>query len=330
MPGFITHYLWGREAWQALASGPAKDNLYRNRDAYALGLQGPDLFFYDIPSHLLPGKNRGALAHTHATGKFFAGMLERAEQFPAGEKRDIALAYLAGFLGHYTLDAVCHPYIYAMTHYHGRESFYFSRHCYLEMDIDIALLDFKLHRKPRDFHHEDTIRLTAIQREVIASLLHAAYRKAFPRLHVHKSAIYRALLVMPCTLRLLHDNTGQKKVLMRSVEGLVFGHALFSPLILSDTVFFRTDPFNLRHAKWTNPWDATLTSHETFFDLYEKAMQRYLPRLTRLCDLLEDTGSLPEEMYSVRAKEKDRLRQEFLSDYGNNSFHSGLHVSIPS
>lgn len=48
------------------------------------------------------------------------------------------------------------------------------------------------------------------------------------------------------------------------MEKHFLGYPLFSPLIPSDTLFFRTDPFNLRHASWKNPWDATRVSTESF------------------------------------------------------------------
>jgi hypothetical protein len=209
-----------------------------------------------------------------------------------------------------------------MSHYKGKANDYFSRHAYLEMDIDAALLDMKLHLRPRQFYHENTIVLTKLQKRVIATMLHAAYHRAFPKLHVTRTAMYLGLYSMPLTMRVLHDNTGQKKAAMRFAEKHFLGYPLFSPLILSDSLFFRTDPFNMRHARWANPWDSSLVSHETFFDLYEKAQVLYLKRLTRLSFLL-DGGELS-------AKEKDRLKREILADYGNNSFHSGLDVSIPS
>lgn len=320
MPGFITHYLWGLETYHSLAPDAYKHNLYQNKAAFSLGLQGPDLFFYFLPSYLLPRKNLGSLAHTKASGAFFKALMESAESFSSDADYKIAAAYLTGFLGHYTLDTICHPYVYARTHYHGRENAYFSRHSYLEMDIDRSLLYVKLGKNPSDFYHENTIRLTPRQTRVIAEMLHHAYAKTFPRLHVTYAAIYASLYVMPFTLYLMHDNTGQKKAAVRLLEKHTLGYPLFSPLILSDCLAFRTDPFNLRHARWTNPWDSTLVSHESFFELYEKAMELYRKRILSLEELLaaDDT------------QKKNRLKQAFLADYGNNSFHSGLDVSIPS
>ena len=199
MPGYVTHYIFGREVYHNLKNNSLKKNLYYNRAAYGLGLQGPDIFFYYLPSYVLEGHNIGALAHVRETSAFFQGLIESRNQFSSRTDLNIAEAYLIGFLGHYTLDTICHPYIYAMTHYKDKkEKAYFSRHAYLETDIDTALLDLKLHRQPCNFHTEDTIRLTHRQKHVIASILYYAYRYAF---RMSNSAnIPCTLLFFPCSL----------------------------------------------------------------------------------------------------------------------------------
>lgn len=321
MPGFVTHYLFGRDVYHKIANPSLKKTIYDNRGAYGLGLQGPDIFFYYLPSYLLQGYNLGSLSHTNETRALFLGLIRSCQLIPYGTDRAIAEAYLLGFLGHYTLDSIGHPYIYAMTHYQGRSNDYFAHHAYLETDIDTALLDAKLHRHPHQFHAANTITLTLRQKKVIASLLFDAYRYAFPELKIHKRTIYLSIFSMGLALRILHDNSGQKKVLFRFAEKHFLGYPLFSPLVPSDSLFFRTDPFNMRHATWCNPWDSSLTSEESFFDLYKKAEELYLSRIKKLNLILcSDSHS----------QHTSQLIQEFLKDYGNYSFHSGLDCSIPS
>lgn len=318
MPGFVTHYIFGREAYRKLSPGSQKENLYRHRAAYGLGLQGPDIFFYYLPSYALHGHNIGALAHAEGTNAFFCGLLRSCMRF-TGDNRQIAEAYLEGFLGHYILDTVCHPYIYAMTPYDRKASDYFSHHAYLETEIDTEFLDSKLHRQPKNFRQADTIALTHRQKKVIAAMLYDAYRYAYPDLKLHKITMYLGIFSMQLGLRILRDGSGQKKVLFRFLERLFPGYPVFSPLIASDTLFFRTDPLNLRHADWSNPWDSSLRSSESFPELYDKSMQIYLDRLEKLYAVVrtEQTSGSREE-----------LVRDFLSVYGNRSFHSGLDCSV--
>lgn len=321
MPGFVTHYIFGRETYHNLSSRTLKKNLYENRAAYSLGQQGPDIFFYYLPSYLLHGHNIGAMAHTRDTNAFFRGLLRSCLSFKSKQDKNIAEAYLIGFLGHYTLDTICHPYVYAMTHYTEKSNDYFERHAYLETDIDTDLLAEKLNRQPCSFHGADTIALTARQRKVIAQMLYEAYHYAFPTLRLHKLTMYLGIISMRLGRRLLHDDSGQKKAAARFLEKHLLGYPIFSPLIPSDTLFFRTDPFNLRHKLWRNPWDTSLSSTESFTDLYDKSEKLYLKRIRKLYSILN---------CEAQSGKQEQLVLDFLSDYGNNSFHSGLDVSIPS
>ena len=46
MPGFVTHYLFGLDAYRQIHSESIRQNLHKNHSAFALGLQGPDIFFF--------------------------------------------------------------------------------------------------------------------------------------------------------------------------------------------------------------------------------------------------------------------------------------------
>ncbi len=327
MPGFVTHYIFGTEAYHKLACDTPKHThdfkklLSANRSVYSLGLQGPDIFFYYLPSYVLEGHNLGAIAHTMGTGAFFHGLLNQCLSYQNPCDRAIAESYLYGFLGHYTLDTICHPYIYARSHYTEKHARYFSKHAYLETDIDTALLDMKLHRKPCSFHAANTINLTMHQKKIVADMLYHACRYAYPHLRIYKTSMHLAIFSFRLGILSLHDDSGQKKAALRLAERYFLGYPLFSPLIPSDTLFFRTDPFNLQRKLWRNPWDKSLASHETFFELYEKALRLYLSRLQHLYFALHGAGD---------KSTRNKRINEVLAEYGNLSFHSGLDCSIPS
>lgn len=317
MPGFTTHYLFGSDTYRSLKCTPLKRNLYYNRAAYALGLQGPDIFFYYLPSYAIHGSNIGALAHCKRSGEFYHNLIESRNQFVSSADRKICDAYLIGFLGHYTLDTICHPFIYARTNYTGNKKDYFGRHAYLEVDIDSALLYSKLHKLPSEFHQANTIILSPRQRHVVARMLYFAYKRTYPEYKIRLSTMILGIYSMQIGLRLLHDTTGQKKVAARFIEGKLLGFPNFSPLVPSDTLQFCKDPFNMKHDVWRNPWNPELTSDETFFDLYEKAVVLYRKRI----HLLNAYLRCPDDSDCAQ-----RNLQAFLSDYGDLSFHSGLPI----
>ena len=49
MPGFTTHYILGMKAYNDLPNNQLKYIIAKYRWLYQLGLQGPDMFFYNIP-----------------------------------------------------------------------------------------------------------------------------------------------------------------------------------------------------------------------------------------------------------------------------------------
>lgn len=315
MPGFTTHYLFGADAYKRISDRTVRQNLYKNHSAFGLGLQGPDVFFYYLPSYLLHRDNLGAIAHSQRTGLFFTNLLESRTMF-TGHKRLLAIAdaYLIGFLGHYTLDCTAHPYIYALTRYTPanppKEINYFGQHAYLETELDGTLLQLKKHKQPSRFHQNATIHLNALQKSVIARMLTYAYRNTYPDLIIHEWMMYGAFFWMSTGTRLIRDPYGQKKVVARFIERIFIGHAFLSPMIPSDHHHFVADPMNLSHKTWTHPWTKEI-SNSSFPDLYAQAGQLYDRRICRY-----------QKMINRGFTREDRRR--FCHEYGNRSFLSGL------
>ncbi|MDR3160881.1 MAG: hypothetical protein LBU28_04625 [Spirochaetaceae bacterium] len=120
MPSQILHTLFGEDVIQAASSalrvrfGPAAERLRGQllrdyRGPFALGCQGPDIFYHSqmtVPVAL----EYGALLHRRAYGTFTAALLSLA--LPAPDRELDALgAYALAFMTHALLDRRCHPYI---------------------------------------------------------------------------------------------------------------------------------------------------------------------------------------------------------------------------
>ncbi len=315
MPGFTTHYLFGADACRQLDNASLCSIIRQNHGAYALGLQGPDLFFYYLPSYLLHRHNIGSLAHSEKTGAFFTHLLESRGLFP-GKEAELAIAdaYIMGFLGHYTLDCAIHPYVYAFTGYSPKQppknTSYFGQHAYFETEIDNTLLLRKKHLRPSEFRQAATIRLTCRERTVITRMLVYAYRNTYPGVLATEILFGNAPQWMIYGTRLFRDPSGRKKVIARLLERLILGRAFLSPLLPSDRLRFIIDPLNHRHRTWRHPWTGRI-SRASFDELYRTAGRRYLSRLRAYGRLMQQ--QFPED-----------LRRSFLDEYGNLSFLSGL------
>lgn len=318
MPGFSTHYLFGLNTYKHLDEFEIKKRIHKNHAAYSLGLQGPDIFFYFLPSYLIHEDNIGAITHEKRIGAFLHYLIESRKLFPDSEEHKIAEAYIAGFLGHYLLDTYCHPYIYCKSRFEEKTARYHGAHMRLEVDIDSELLQLYKHKAPSRFRQESTIMLTPLQRRTIASLLHYVYAKTYPELGIWRSTINLSIRSMQLGTRFLRDSSGQKKVLLRKLEGITLGYPLLSSMIPSDSLTFSLDPLNLLHKKWHNPWDKSFTSTASFFDLMENAQQEYASVLKQLFHAFSCFPHSKEEQKCIAAL-KERL--------GNNSYHSGLDIT---
>ena len=315
MPGFTTHYLFGINTYKALKNDSLKKVIFDHHASYSLGLQGPDIFFYYLPSYAVHENNIGSVAHIEDTGKFLSYLIESRNLFPDKKEAEIAQAYIMGFIGHYLLDCRCHPYIYYRSHFQGKTPEYHGSHMNLEVDIDTELLGFYKHKLPSAFRQRSTILLTRLELRTIATILYYVYSMVYPDLKITYTGMRLAIRSIQAGTQFLYDPHGKKKVLTRKIEAMTLGYPILSPMMASDSLQFYEDPLNVRHKEWKNPWDDTQVSTESFFDLMESAQEKYMQLLPRIYRLF----------MTRRHSEAAKLRmQNILKELGNLSYHSGL------
>lgn len=115
MPALYTHLRFGEKVQSTLP--PAFQALLEQYpEAFALGTQGPDILFYHRPMKKNELRTFGTTLHTYSGNKFFLEqakkLLEIGDDLQTLFKENGAYcAYLCGFLCHFTLDVLCHPYI---------------------------------------------------------------------------------------------------------------------------------------------------------------------------------------------------------------------------
>ena len=118
MPGFTTHYIFGMKAYNDMPFTPLKHTIAKYRWLYQLGLQGPDMFFYNIPIlRHRDYRNVGSYMHEHKVNAFFECCLRRIGTIRSRQQQEEAISYLAGFINHYIADSICHPYVYGRIGY---------------------------------------------------------------------------------------------------------------------------------------------------------------------------------------------------------------------
>ncbi|NLM06694.1 MAG: zinc dependent phospholipase C family protein, partial [Tissierellia bacterium] len=106
MPAIYAHYVFGNSLIDTL-SEDSKRVVSNHRSAFDLGVQGPDfLFFKDFGGDEKSVKFGGKIHDTPCkeTLKIFKEVYEK-------DKSEMQLAYILGFLAHFTLDTIAHEYI---------------------------------------------------------------------------------------------------------------------------------------------------------------------------------------------------------------------------
>ncbi len=121
MPGFTTHYILGMKAFNDMPGNQLKYTIAKYRWLYQLGLQGPDIFFYNIPIiRHRDYRNVGSYMHEHHIRDFFSCYLDSLGEIPSKQQRAEGLAYFCGYLCHYIGDSICHPYVYGRIGYDAK------------------------------------------------------------------------------------------------------------------------------------------------------------------------------------------------------------------
>lgn len=314
MPGLDTHYFFGNNTLQLFDESYVKQCCKNYPSSFSYGLQGPDIFFFFTLVHLANGKSLGSLIHGEKTNLFLTNMLKCITHIKNPKAKEIAVAYFAGFLGHYVLDTNVHPFIYGRTRYDENDRLYHSRHIFLETDIDTLVLEKYSGLKPSQFRQDKAVYIPWSENHVVRRILLYAIHKTYPSYIHFPLWMCTALYMMSiCTHGLIDNEVGLKKYIFRWVEKRIARKPLLSPLIASDRFLIHKDPLNLMHQEWSNPWDRNLRSTESFYDLYEKSEKQYLYFLGEL-------------NLALVTKSKARIIR-FLKQLGNKSYHSGLELT---
>ena len=132
MAEFYAHERLAKAAAQSMTMDPM---VYENFSAYLVGSNGPDPMFFRVLWRFEGGgmgvQKLGARLHDERCGRFVRELVDQANT-PAQR------AYALGFLCHYALDQVIHPYVRWQCRPGGDFSME-GGHGYLEEAIDSAL-----------------------------------------------------------------------------------------------------------------------------------------------------------------------------------------------
>lgn len=328
MPGFTTHYLFGVKAYNNLPNSYLKHVISKYRWLYQLGLQGPDIFFYNLPIlRHRDYRNVGSYMHENHVNGFFRTYLADMAKIKSHQQREEAIAYYAGFLCHYIADSVCHPYVYGRIQYEteGKRMRFHGLHAELENDIDAVLLKKFKKKKPSEFNQAATICLNGHELQFISQFLSRCINETYypitesNNFQVSEGMVRRSVYAIRFGGRLLSDPEGRKQNALLFFENALRRNHVASKKLITDAapVDIRK-ALNLDHELWNNPWDMTRTSAASFPDLYHQTLKK-CGRIYQMLNIMLTEDVPPEE----------QNWEPLLKELGNCSYHSGLDVGSP-
>ena len=322
MPGFTTHYVLGMKAYNDMPQNNLKFIIAKYRWLYQLGLQGPDMFFYNLPIlRHRDHRNVGSYMHEHHVNYFFRCCFMQLSRIGSRQQREEGLAYMCGFICHYIGDSICHPYVYGRIEYNVNHpgSYYHGLHAKLENDIDALLLQKYKRKKPSQFNQAATICLNVMETQFISQFLSDCINEAFyplsykNRYQVTAPMIHRSILALRFGCRTLSAPNSRKKDRIAFFESLFLKNPVASSKLVTDTVENPAWSLNLHHETWCNPWDKSIASKSSFPDLFRQSLGK-LSTIFYMINSMLETGQ-PLKLNTL---------ENLLSELGNYSYHSGL------
>lgn len=268
MPSFWTHFAFAKECKDMLPHSELSEAIACHPHAYYSGMQGPDMFLFYLPA-VLRKKRLSTELHTNRPAKLLTCLWRQAKK-TKGDDRKIALAYAAGFLGHYCLDSETHPFVYAFAGIE-RTTESFCIHNALEADLNRLAVERTFGIAPNALPFPDVYHLPNADRACIARMLSRAIRCVY-KLNCTPATVARALGAVRLWCYLLRDKTGRKAKLFRAIEAPLRLPYL-SPFFLGISHYYE-DSANFAHRPWQDPYTGKL-SHTDFFALYDSAKEKY-------------------------------------------------------
>ena len=147
MPDAWAHHICGQLAAQRIRDVDRRSLMLSQKAALNLGCQAPDFFYYHNFRPWQTGRTLNMLSaaiHAERCDDFAVELVKNACQGSVEPESD--LAFVAGFVSHWVLDRVTHPYIHYRAGVPGSKPQgvglrSLNRHKHLELIIDVLMAD---------------------------------------------------------------------------------------------------------------------------------------------------------------------------------------------
>lgn len=282
MPDFTAHYLFGNEVVKNLSSSDASAvNVQSN--AFHWGLQGPDLLlFRKAVTGGSPLPRYSGTMHSEKSKETLLFLSDYIAGMKDERAASVMKAYFFGFLCHYCLDRVAHPFVFYKEKKLLDEKSEFggptALHCLTEAQIDIALYRKLRGKSVLSFPVGKEYRLDPLLEAETGKMLVALLREVYG-VETSEKEIAKSFHEALSLTRLFYDPTGILKGLAVVLERLAGKKGVLSSHFKRRKA--PNDILNEKHRPWGNLWYPDVTKKESFIELFESAKRDAVTLITQ-------------------------------------------------
>lgn len=315
MPSSITHSYFAIDIYKKMPSH-CKAKLDNKLEYFKLFSQGSDPFMF---YHFFIGKKAKSassiqyMMHFEKTQEFFLKTIKFIHKNNLINESDV-MSYLYGYICHYCLDLLTHPFIY----YKGgkfcsddKNTYkYNGLHQEIEYRIDSYLIEKKEKIDPRKFRIDKFIFNVDKFSKPLEGLVDYVMKDIY-KVENGISLYYRSIWYMKKFFYLAnYDPYGFKLKLYRLIDKISKDTMTrIDELSYYNTYIECSSYLNLEHNKWNYPWDKNKVFNSSFLDLYDNALKMAL-------DIIEEV--------TIMLESKKLNEQRLKKIFNNLSFATGL------
>ena len=243
------------------------------------GQSTDSLMFYNLFS-ILPGKKIRDFQkyfHTNETQEFFINLINYIKENDYTEDIDVN-SFLVGAICHYVLDSTVHPYIYYKTGYFNKNDKstykYNNVHTFMETFLDNDMIKRRESINPYKFNISKFSFDTSKFSNELNDTIKYTFKETFDVDNMDK-IYYKSLKQMRNSIFIFRqDRYGIKKFFYKLADTFTSKRVFrFEAISYHYPLNDRHNFLNENHKLWRNPCDYSLTSEESFLDLYLRALK---------------------------------------------------------
>ena len=277
MPATVVHAYFAQDLNDILPK-EIKNKLDVNR-LKTFGQSTDSLMFYNLFS-ILPGKNIRDFQkyfHTNKTQEFFINLINYIKENDYTEDIDVN-SFLVGTICHYVLDSTVHPYIYYKTGYFNKNDKstykYNNVHTFMETFLDNDMIKRRESINPYKFNISKFSFDTSKFSNELNDTIKYTFKETFDVDNMDK-IYYKSLKQMRNSIFIFRqDRYGIKKFFYKLADTFTSKRVFrFEAISYHYPLNDRHNFLNENHKLWRNPCDYSLTSEESFLDLYLRALK---------------------------------------------------------